>query len=152
MNLSVDDFEKRIEENEERSKTESLRSTDIVPPFGGSVKDRIEEETALSGQAAGEKKSKPVSIPIEEFTAGMDADAARPSKAEMLRFDLTDKIMAKDRKITAARRQGPGQKGEAAEEKQPIESDVVRDTPSEQDRIIVEIVAQDIERLSRGEF
>jgi hypothetical protein len=72
-------------------------------------------------------------------------------------FDLAEEIMAEQRKITAIRRKAPGQKTEAQRSEpqaQPADYTIEQPTPalSEQEKIIAEIVARDIERLCRGDY
>jgi len=69
------------------------------------------------------------------------------------KFNLAEDIMAQQRKITAIRRKAPDKKSETQSQKQqvePIDNVVRRPVPSEQDRMIAEIVSRDIERLCRG--
>ena len=75
---------------------------------------------------------------------------------EIPRFDLAEEIMAEQRKITAIRRKAPGKKFEAQPERpqaKPIDYTIELSIPwqAEQDRIIAEIVARDIEELCRGD-
>ena len=69
------------------------------------------------------------------------------------KFDLAEQIMAEQRKIAAIRRKGPGKITKAQQQKQPVESIAHTVTPppilSEQEQIIAEIVARDIEKLCR---
>jgi hypothetical protein len=72
-------------------------------------------------------------------------------------FDLAEEIMAEQRKITAIRRKAPGQKTEAQRlkpETQIVDHIIEQPKPllSEQEKIIAEIVARDIERLCRGDY
>lgn len=73
--------------------------------------------------------------------------------SEIPRFDLAEEIMAEQRKITAIKRKAPGKKAEIQRLKpkvQPDQSITEQPMPSEQDKIIAEIVARDIEKLCRG--
>jgi len=76
-------------------------------------------------------------------------------KAEIPKFDLAEDIMAEQRKITAIRRKAPG--GKPAVQKAEPKDETVSQTgetqapfSSEQQKIIAEIVAKDIERLCRS--
>ena len=65
--------------------------------------------------------------------------------------------MAEQRKNTAIRRKAPGKKPEAQKEEpeaEPVSYTIEHPMPTspEQDRIIAEIVARDIERLRRGDY
>jgi len=73
---------------------------------------------------------------------------------EIPRFDLSEQIMAEQRKITAIRRKAPGKKTKAPDQQTQAESiGYTRPPPtlSEQEQIIAEIVARDIEKLYRGD-
>ena len=87
----------------------------------------------------------------------VSAEPEKPGqeKAGIPTFDLAEEIMAEQRKITAIRRKAPGQKTEVQDQEpqvQPISYSTQQSAPgpSEQERIIAEIVARDIERLCRG--
>lgn len=72
---------------------------------------------------------------------------------EIPKFDLAEQILAEQRKISAVRRKGPGKR--VKKTKLPtVESSVqlVEESPicSEQDKIIAEIVARDINNLLKG--
>jgi len=76
-----------------------------------------------------------------------------PRNSEIPRFDLAEEILAQQRKITAIRRKAPSKKGETSSQQQQVRSTgyVPRQNPpllSEQQQIIAEIVARDIEMLS----
>lgn len=72
--------------------------------------------------------------------------------SEIPKFDLAEQIMAEQRKIAAIRRKGPGKKTEAPKQ-QKVESiaHTLKPPPmlSEQEQIIAEIVARDIEKMCR---
>lgn len=74
--------------------------------------------------------------------------------SEIPKFDLAEQIMAEQRKVAAVRRKGPSRKAVAPSQKHRVESIgyAVKPPPilSEQEQIIAEIVAMDIERLRRG--
>ncbi len=73
------------------------------------------------------------------------------AKHEIPKFDLAEEIMAEQRRITAIRRKAPGKKTEA-QRPQPQAQPVGYTTEkplSEQEKIIAEIVARDIEKLCR---
>jgi hypothetical protein len=85
----------------------------------------------------------------------VNAENLRDKKAEIPKFDLTEDIMAEQRKITAIRRKSPGGKS-AIQAAEPQNKTISRTgemrTPllSEQQQIIAEIVVKDIERLCRN--
>jgi hypothetical protein len=84
--------------------------------------------------------------------------SAQPAEAieqtsEIPKFDLAGQILAEQRKIAAIRRKGPGRKVEAPKQRRQVESarNTIKPPPTlpEQEQIIAEIVARDIEKLRR---
>ena len=76
-------------------------------------------------------------------------------ESEIPQLDLDKQILAKQRKVTSVRRKGPGAKSKASAK--PVATaepgrGAIRVVPElpKQDRIIAEIVARDIQRLSGG--
>lgn len=136
------DGDGQFDADTEQRKEGVLRAKDIIPPLRTT-------HPAPDPQQAGQKAPTP---PAEAETS-VETEQRR---SEIPRFNLAEKIMAEQRKITAIRRKGPGQTDEAQNQVQEVES--VSDTKeqlsaelSEQEQIIVEIVARDVERLCRGE-
>ena len=75
---------------------------------------------------------------------------------EMPKFDLAEQIMAEQRKVTAIRRKAPGKKTKAPDLQPRIQSTgcAIKQPPPtlpENELIIAEIVARDIEKLYRGD-
>ena len=72
---------------------------------------------------------------------------------EIPKFDLAEQILAEQRKISSVRRKGPGRRTNVPTPKK-VESSVllVEEPPmySEQEKIIADIVARDIENLLKG--
>lgn len=70
------------------------------------------------------------------------------------RFDLAEEIMAEQRKITAMRRKSPGETKAESHEKESLSTGYIIGQPAprwpEQEQIISEIVARDIEKLCKG--
>ena len=72
---------------------------------------------------------------------------------EIPKFDLAEQILAEQRKLSTVRRKAPRKRAKVSIPKKdkpptlPIESPTV---PSEQEKIIAEIVARDIENLVEG--
>ena len=82
--------------------------------------------------------------------------SAQQERSEIPKFDLTEEIMAEQRKITAVRRQAPGERKEPRGQElkaKPAGPVGVQPTAvqSYEEKIIAEIVARDIERLRGGE-
>ena len=69
---------------------------------------------------------------------------------EIPKFDLAEQILAEQRKLSSVKRKGPGKKAQVRSPNgvessiRPIEEPLIG---SEQERIIAEIVARDIENL-----
>lgn len=158
-------------------KADILRARSIIPPHDNTTpKNPATQsstiETARSSDAAEISAHKDTnSIPIETIPAKKTAPLPRPAvrmnkkeeaetseeTPEIPSFDLADEIMAEQRKITAIRRKAPGQKTEVQRLKpEPQIDDLIIEQPkpllSEQEKIIAEIVARDIERLCRGDY
>jgi len=133
-------------ENNEQIDADILRARDIISLH--KQKTQQKSEPQKTGQYATESAD-------TAQTSAQKAETLR-GKPEIPRFDLADEIMAEQRKITATKRKAPGRKTEA-ERSQPLAGAAGRTigqpTPGqpEQDRIIAEIVARDIERLRRGD-
>ena len=93
-------------------------------------------------------------IPSRQSDAAVKTEG---KPAAIPKFDLAEDIMAQQRKVAAMKRKAPSPKIETKEEKPRIESadhGIERPVPElpEQDKIIAEIVARDIEKLCRGEY
>ena len=71
------------------------------------------------------------------------------------KFDLADDIMAEQRKTISVKRKSPTQKFQQPQQSGPIQQPIIDQQDAvpltEEDRLIRELVAQDIERLCRGE-
>jgi len=122
----------RIDTGNLQHKEDVLRSSDIIPPFNKQL------HRGSISQNSGEC-----------------AENAEPRKNEIPKFDLAEDIMAEQRKITAIRRKAPAGKSavQAAEPRNKTTSrtgEMQTPLSSEQQQIIVEIVAKDIERLCRS--
>jgi len=125
-----------------------LRAGDIVPPYG--------DETGTPKKKTSRKKT---SASKKTPKAGAKrkttkATATGRNRSGIPRLDLDKQILAKQRKVTSAKRKGPGAKSKAPAKTAEIVSPgrrAIRAVPElpEQDRIIAEIVARDIERLCR---
>lgn len=157
----------------EQDKGEPLRARDIIP--GSAPYEKIVRQEPDS-QPTEENKPSPPTVPLispEKEHSGVNISETQmeqvklvedvPSAAEKTEqvrsqiptFDLAEKIMAEQRRITAIRRKAPGQKDEADEQKQDvgaIGNTIGQPAPmlSEQEQIIADIVARDIKGLYRG--
>jgi hypothetical protein len=118
--------------------TDILRAEDIVPPYNTNV----EQKRVLREDAA---------FVEQDISSNDDWDQRAD---EVPKFDLAAQIMAEQRKITAVRRRAPGQKIKNPDRKPQTQSSQYTFKPfvlSEQERIIAEIVARDIQKLCRGD-
>lgn len=129
-----------------------LRARDIVPPY------KKETRQEPKSQKIGENttQAQVEQIKTAKATSAGPGDSEQV-KTEIPRFDLAEKIMAEQRKITAVRRKAPGEKTVAQGQEPQVESVgyiVGQPTPalSEQERIITEIVARDIEQLCQRDY
>lgn len=160
-----------------RCKVDILRARNIIPLHDNTTQKNPETqdgtiETHQSSDAAKISTHKDTSsIPIETIPAKETAPLPRPvvgvnkkeeaetrqEEPEIPSFDLAEEIMAEQRRITAIRRKAPGGKTEVQRlkpEVQPVDHIIEEPKPtlSEQEKIIAEIVARDIERLCRGDY
>jgi hypothetical protein len=101
---------------------------------------------------------------VSKANSNKDSDADNKS-SEIPKFNLAEQILAEQRKIAAIRRRGPGKRAEAPKQQRKAEPDPIlqedhktaaqstgyttKPPPilSEQEQIIAEIVARDIEKL-----
>ncbi len=140
-------------------KDDILRARGIIPPLAGEEEKPAKKVSAISEEQVKSPREDTGSIPIETIHPGekpAESAGAQQEKTEIPRFDLAEEIMAEQRKITAIRRKGPGEKIEAQNQEPEVESigyTIGQPVPAqpEQERIITEIVARDIERLCRGD-
>jgi hypothetical protein len=126
-----------------------LRAQDMVPPYN----ERIHQKRDC-------QKMETDDVPTES------ADVEQ-KKGKIPKFDLAKEIMAEQRKITAIRRKAPAKAGmnrvdvassdrkaQAPSRESGVQSVKYTIQPpptvSEQEQIIAEIVARDIEKLCRG--
>ena len=145
-----------------------LRAGDIVPPY---VEESGRKQDSQKAKGGGEKtstsqrESNQSSKDIKPPTAGKKRISAKAKSAkvpnaqqrrsEIPKLDLAEKIMAEQRKVTSVRRKAPGDKGKSSDKERRVEStsfSARRPTPGlgEQEQIIAEIVAGDIEELCGG--
>jgi len=166
--LDKDKNSEQIDDDIMQCKADALRARDITPPY----KKKTDKER--KSQKKDENTNNPANIaepstkkektarkdtgPIPIETTAQKKTPPAPTKqeeAEIPRFDLAEKIMAEQRKITAIRRKGPGKKTKAEREQlqaKPVSYTIKQpgSEQTEQNRIIAEVVAKDIERLCRG--
>jgi len=151
-----------------RCKVDILRALDVIQNPATQNSTRETTQSAEAAEISTNEDTSP--IPIEEIPAkettplpkvvGINKKEETETlreKGEIPSFDLAEEIMAKQRKVTAIKRKGPGRKNEAQKlkpETQPVEHIIEQSKPvlPEQERIITEIVARDIERLCRGDY
>jgi len=152
--------------DDKQSNADVLRAADIVPPYNKGISQkrdsqekRICKREAVSSQnkrkqplkeepspCVGKKQKRIDDLSVES------ANAVQQTR-EIPKFDLTEQIMAEQRKIAAIRRKGPDERPEAPKPEQQVESigrSIRQTILSEQEQIIAEIVARDIEKLCRG--
>jgi hypothetical protein len=149
----------QIDDDILQSRKDILRAKDIIPPFKQEPAQEARQEAAEQKDAAGESAEPAPQEGKEPVEIGQEKPAepaAPPQKSEMPRFDLAEDIMADQRRMTAIRRKAPAEKKEPKVQEVQLEAagrrfePVTSATPQEQ-RIIAQIVARDIERLLQGE-
>jgi hypothetical protein len=151
----------------EQSKADILRAKDIIPPLkapaGPTPASQKPAEEGPTPPAVPASSSEPrtaptsVNLPQPEPKPAATTPAVSPTqeqaKSDIPRFDLAEKIMAEQRRITAVRRKGPGQEETQEQEKTEPVGGIKKQVPpalSEEEQIIADIVARDIERLCKG--
>jgi hypothetical protein len=163
-----------------RCKADIIRARNIIPPDDGTApKNSAMQNNPDTAELSTHNNTG--SIPIETIPAGYatgkeTAPLPRPAESvnkkeqaeetpEIPSFDLAGEIMAEQRRITAIRRRAPGGKTDVQRlkpEVQPVEhiieepksalSESRKGYLTEQEKIIAEIVARDIEWLCRGDY
>lgn len=167
--MSMDNSNEQFDTNSEPRKADIIRARDVIPP------DKNITRQEPDSQQTGEDKPHPPAVPktsveqehgrenipearSEQIKPVEDVPAAstktEQQKSEIPKFNLAEKIMAKQRRITAISRKAPGQRDEAQSQQPKVESIGYRIGPSlalpEQEHIIAEIVARDIEKFVQG--
>lgn len=111
--------------NKDKKDDNVLRAKDIIPPFN----DKITNQ----------QKSPASKI---------------PPNAEIPQFDLAQQIMNEQRKVSAIKRQAPGQKNQKSKQlkiaRPPEHTKKPPMIPSQSNRIIADIVARDIRNLRKN--
>jgi len=148
----VSETGKKMRSNMERV----LRAMDVIPPFG---------EDGANGKPDGEParpKIQPWTRPVPRAAAPREPDPpSRPDETarHIPTFDLGEKILAEQRRMTARKRRAPGNAHGAPSETGPASVRALgpqrAGEPSAQDAIqleqlVAEIVARDIDRLCSG--
>ena len=152
---------KKGDDKRRRGKGDVLRAEDIIPAKGGSKKTKTAKKKTSSSKSKQKRASDNLNRSRAKKGAGPAKDMpAEPTdkgqkESEIPKFDLAEEIMAEQRKVTSARRKGPGKNVESAKQEQQAESvDYLVEQPTpmalERQQIIAEIVARDIEKLCRG--
>jgi len=134
--MATNENNEQIDSDILQCKADIFGVRDIIPPFSAK---NLQTPKAHNPTGMPEPNEKP-----KEPKAG--------SQSEVPQFNLADDIMAQQRQISANARKGPAQKEQApkTESPKPIEypNGPKMTTDSDQDWIIAQIVARDIERLS----
>ena len=182
--MSMDNSNEQFETNSEPRKADIIRARDIIPgtpkrdkgrlgtpspygnitrqepdsqPTGGNkpsppVVPQTSPEKELGDENVHEAQSEQIK-PVEDISAA--PIKTEQQRSEIPEFDLAEKIMARQRRITAIRRKAPGQRDEAQSQQPKVESIGYTIGPSpalsEQEHIIAEIVAKDIEKFVQGQ-
>ena len=148
----------KVENNEQfdvdilQCKADIFRARDIMPGNTPPYKEETRQKPKPQNDSENTTRSADAAPIPAETEKSAESVSTQQEKMEIPRFDLAEEIMAEQRKITAIRRKAPGRKFEAQPE--PVDYTIERSIPwqAEQDRIIAEIVARDIEELCRGDY
>jgi hypothetical protein len=155
-----------------KCKADIIRLRNIIPPHDDTASKNPEtQDNSDAVEISTHKNAGPIpieTIPAKE-TAPLPETAVSTNKKEkeevetsketpeIPSFDLADEIMTEQRKITAIRRKAPGPKNEVQRlkpETRIVDHSIEQPKTllSEQEKIIAEIVARDIEKLCRGNY
>ncbi len=130
---------------------------DVSPISQEEKKKTSQDRTAITIDTINPSKSPPPASTANRYRT--EPLKMPQEQSEIPRFDLAEEIMAEQRKITAIKRKAPDKKIEyqiearmRKQEVKPNSYTIEQMVPSlpEQEKIITEIVARDIERLCRG--
>ena len=149
--MSKAEKNKQIDADILRCKADILRARDIMPGNAPPYKEETHQKPKSQNDSENATRlADAAPIPAEKEKPA-ESVSTQQEKTEIPRFDLAEEIMAEQRKITAIKRKAPGKKFEAQPE--PVDYTIERSIlrQPQQDRIITEIVARDIERLCRGD-
>jgi len=156
-------------DNNKQNDTDALHTEDILPPYNKNIHQRQDLQEKKADKIKGASSQNELRQSVEDITSHFIGEKSKhandPSTespgpvqetSEIPKFDLAEQILAEQRKITAIRRKAPGKKTKATEQQPHIESiGYTIKQPSaklsEQEQIIAEIVARDIEKLYRGD-
>jgi len=143
MAVSEAENNEKIDADILQCKDDVLRARDIIPA-SPSYRKKPHKEPDSSQKTQNTTQS------------ANTAEYVKQERFEIPKLDLAEDIMTEQRKITAIRRKAPGKKTEAQSREpkaEPISYTIEQPLPAspEQERIIAEIVARDIERLRRGD-
>ena len=130
-----------------QKKDEVLRAKDIVPPYNRKIRQQQKQSTQKpTPQLTGDKINH-IQTPSSEPEDTAQKEAGIP------RFNLVDQIMSEQRKVASIKRKGPGKNKEANHTSKARLMDSIMKPPLillQQEKIIAEIVARDIQKLHRG--
>jgi len=154
-------------DNNKQNDTDALHTEDILPPYNKNIHQKQDLQEAEADKIKGASSQNEPKQPLEATTSPLAGGKAKHANdlptepagvvretSEIPKFDLAEQILAEQRKITAIRRKAPGKKPEVPDQQTQAESiGYTRPPPtlSEQEQIIAEIVARDIEKLYRGD-
>ena len=139
--MSKDDADKQRNE-------EILRAKDVIPPYSKKIPQQ--EKKAAKKEAL---KRIEDNVKHKESQSTKKEDTVQQTDG-IPKFDLANQIISKQRKVATIKRKRPGPKKEATSPKQKAPSmDYTLKPPSilsQQENIIAEIVARDIQKLRKG--
>ena len=149
------DKKEQIDDDILQSKADVIRSRNITSSSQDSTQSQKAEEKAAYPDV---KEPEGTSSLLAAVVKANKTETARTSQADIPRFDLAEEIMAQHRKATAIKRKSPGKKTEVRTEKKSYKqkseaADYMagEEISANEDLIVAEIVARDIERLYSGE-
>ena len=131
----------------ERSR--NIKSSSEGVPQAGSPSQTVRSDVKIS------KEPSPL---LAAVVKANKREASRTSQADIPSFDLAEEIMAHQRKITSIKRKAPGKNVDVRVERKDYERvskaadyGAAEEIFANEDLLIAEIVARDIERLDSGD-
>lgn len=157
--MSGQDKKEQVDADILQCKADIERSRNII--FSSESRPQDDSQSQKADEKAVRLDVKTPAEPSSLLAAVVKAnkkEATRTSQAAIPSFDLAEEIMAQQRKITAIKRKKPGKKAEVRAEREDYERineaadyGAAEEISANEDLLIAEIVARDIERLGSGD-
>ena len=150
-----------------QSNADVLRASDIALPYNKGISQKQNSQKKQTGKTEAVSSQNQQKQPSEKKPSQSVRNKAKRAQElsvesannvqqtnEIPQFDLAEQILAEQRKIAAIRRKAPDKRPEIPKQEQQVKSIGLTIKPPillEQEQIIAQIVARDIEKLRRGD-